>query len=226
MFNQLLMNMKIPQRYLQNRISNTRQEYATINKSIVDKLNPPNLYRFFCLSLYRNDYYKVRWRIKDLAKRTGEEETALKNFNKDIEAVLVRKRYPVPINHPIYEFTMRSLYCIPPIDRPNFITLSHLFMKVNLDIKVKGYYIKLLLIAEDNKILLSSNKLADKLGMGKKNIESYNLDLYGAGLLKYLPKGIELTPKELLLDNDIAKQCKEWNPINSKNVFKIGFKSK
>ena len=218
------MNMKIQLKHLQNRTSNIKQEYATINKSIVDKLNPPNLYRFFCLSLYRNDYYKVRWRIKDLAKRTGEEETALKNFNKDIEAVLVRKRYREDINHPLIEFTMRSLYCIPPIDRPNFITLSYLFMKVNLDIKVKGYYIKLLLIAEDNKILLSSNKLADKLGMGKKNIESYNLDLYGAGLLKYLPKGIELTPKELLLNNDIAKQRKEWNPINSKNVFKIGFK--
>ena len=136
--------MKIPQRHLQSRTSNIRQDYATINKSIVDKLNPPNLYRFFCLSLYRNDYYKVRWRIKDLAKRTGEKETALKNFNKDIEAVLVRKRYPVPINHPIYDFTMRSLYCIPPIDHPNFITLSHLFMKVDLNIKVKGYYIKLL----------------------------------------------------------------------------------
>ena len=220
MFNQLLMNMKIPQRHLQSRTSNIRQDYATINKSIVDKLNPPNLYRFFCLSLYRNDYYKVRWRIKDLAKRTGEEETALKKFNKDIEAVLVRKRYREDINHPLIEFTMRSLYCIPPIDHPNFITLSYLFMKVDLDIKVKGYYIKLLLIAEDNKILLSSNKLADKLGMGKKNIESYNLDLYGAGLLKYLPKGIELTPKELLLDNDIAKQRKEWNPINSKTCLR------
>ena len=212
--------MKIPQRHLQSRTCNIRQDYATINKSIVDKLNPPNLYRFFCLSLYRNDYYKVRWRIKDLAKRTGEEETALKKFNKDIEAVLVRKRYREDINHPLIEFTMRSLYCIPPIDHPNFITLSYLFMKVNLDIKVKGYYIKLLLIAEDNKILLSSNKLADKLGMGKKNIESYNLDLYGAGLLKYLPKGIELTPKELLLDNDIAKQRKEWNPINSKTCLR------
>lgn len=212
--------MKIPQRHLQSRTSNIRQDYATINKSIVDKLNPPNLYRFFCLSLYRNDYYKVRWRIKDLAKRTGEEETALKKFNKDIEAVLVRKRYREDINHPLIEFTMRSLYCIPPIDHPNFITLSYLFMKVNLDIKVKGYYIKLLLIAEDNKILLSSNKLADKLGMGKKNIESYNLDLYGAGLLKYLPKGIELTPKELLLGNDIAKQRKEWNPINSKTCLR------
>ena len=218
--------MKIPQRHLQSRTSNIRQNYATINKSIVDKLNPPNLYRFFCLSLYRNDYYKVRWRIKDLAKRTGEEETALKNFNKDIEVVLVRKKYSVPINHPIYEFTMRSLYCIPPIDHPNFITLSYLFMKVNLDIKVKGYYIKLLLIAEDNKILLSSNKLADKLGMGKKNVENYNLDLYNAGLLKFIPNGFELTPKELLLDNAIAQQRKEWIPQPPKDFLKMTFKPK
>ncbi len=218
--------MKIQLKYLQNRISNIRQDYATINKSIVDKLNPPNLYRFFCLSLYRNDYYKVRWRIKDLAKQTKENEDALKNFDKDIEAVLVRKRYPAPINHPIYDFTMRSLYCIPPFEYPNFITLSHLFMKVDLDIKVKGYYIKLLLIAENNKILLTPNKLALKLEMGKKSVENYNLDLYSAGLLKYLPNGFELTPQELLLDNDIAKQRKEWNPAPKKLFPNITLKSK
>ena len=150
----------------------------------------------------------------------------LQNRTSNIRQDYIRKRYREAINHPLIDFTMRSLYCILPIDRPNFITLSHLFMKVDLDIKVKGYYIKLLLIAEDNKILLSLNKLADKLEMGKKNVESYNLDLYSAGLLKFIPKGIELTPKELLLNNDIAKQRKEWNPINSKNVVKIAFKSK
>mgnify|MGYP003227506821 FL=1 len=150
----------------------------------------------------------------------------LQNRTSNIRQDYIRKRYREAINHPLIDFTMRSLYCILPIDRPNFITLSHLFMKVDLNIKVKGYYIKLLLIAEDNKILLSLNKLADKLGMGKKNVESYNLDLYSAGLLKFIPKGIELTPKELLLNNDIAKQRKEWNPINSKNVVKIAFKSK
>lgn len=220
------MNMKILLKHLQDRTSSIRQDYATINKSIVNKLNPPNLYRFFCLSLYRNDYYKVRWRIKDLAKRTKENKDALKNFNKDIEAVLVRKRYREAINHPLIDFTMRSLYCIPPIEQPNFITLSHLFMKVDLDIKVKGYYIKLLLITEDNKILLTPNKLADKLGMGKKSVEDYNLDLYSAGLLKYLPNGFELTPKELLLDNDIAIQRKEWIPQPPKDFLKMTFKHK
>lgn len=220
------MNMKIPLKHLQDRISSIRQDYATINKSIVNKLNPPNLYRFFCLSLYRNDYYKVRWRIKDLAKRTKENKDALKNFNKDIEAVLIRKRYREAINHPLIDFTMRSLYCIPPIEQPNFITLSHLFMKVDLNIKVKGYYIKLLLIAEDNKILLTPNKLALKLEMGKKSVVDYNLDLYSAGLLKYLPNGFELTPKELLLDNDIAIQRKEWIPQPPKDFLKMTLKHK
>ena len=220
------MNMKITQKLLQSRVSTSRQDYATINKSIVDKLNPSNLYRFFCLSLYRNDYYKVRWRIKDLAKRTGEKESALQDFNKDIEAVLVRKRYKEAINHPSVEFTMRSLYCIPPIEHPNFITLSYFLMKVDLNIKVKGYYIKLLLIAEDSKILLPPNKLADKLGVGKKSVEDYNLNLYSSGLLKYLPYGFELTPNELLLDNDIAKQRKEWIPHPPKDLFKMTFKHK
>ncbi|MCF2594862.1 hypothetical protein I6E11_13900, partial [Bacteroides caecigallinarum] len=84
----------------------------------------------------------------------------------------------------------------------------------------------LLLIANNNKIILSSKKLATTLGMGKNNIESYNLDLYNAGLLKFLPNGFELTPKELLLSNDIAKQRKEWNPTNSKNMVKLTLKLK
>ncbi|WP_455587559.1 hypothetical protein [Bacteroides sp.] len=212
--------MKIWQ--LQARVR--RQQYATINKSILHKLNPPNLYRFFCLSLYRNDYYKVRLTIRDIAKYTGEEEGALKNFNDDMGAVLVRKRYPMPISHPFIEFTMRSLYCIPPIEYPNFITLSHLFTEVGLSVKVKGYYIKLLLVAEDCKILLTPKRLGQELGMGKSAVESYNIDLYKTGLLRFLPNGIELTPKELLLGNDIAKQCRDWHPISKQFLSGVTLK--
>lgn len=205
--------MKIPQKQLQNRTSK-RQQYATINKSMLDRLNPPDLYRFFCLSLYRNTYYYVRLRIKDIAKITGEKESALQGFNDNMDNVLTRKKYPVPINHPVYEFTMRSLYKIPVIEKPNFITLSHLFVKLDLSVKVKGYYIKLLLIAEDSVIPLSPKDLAKRLGMGKSAIEDYNIDLYNAGLLKYLSKGFRLTPNELLLDNDIAVQREErGNPL-------------
>lgn len=200
---------KIPQKQLQNRTSK-RQDYATINKSMLDKLNPPDLYRFFCLSLYRNEYYNVRLRISDIAKETGEDESALKNFNTKMDEILIRKIYYVPSNNPIYEYSPRSLYKIPVIDKPDFITLSYIFIKLNLSVKVKGYYIKLLLIAEDYIIPYKPKELAEKLRMGKSAIEDYNIDLYKAGLLKYLSKGLEITPNELLLDNDIAVQRKEW----------------
>lgn len=212
------MNIKIHQRLLQNRVSK-RQDYATINKSMLNRLNPPNLYRFFCLSLYRNEYYNVRLRISDIAKVTGENEDALKNFNKDMDKILTRKKYPASINHPVYEFTMRSLYKIPAMETPDFITLSYLFIKLDLSVKAKGYYIKLLLIAEDSVIPFMPKELAPKLGMGKSAIEDYNIDLYKAGLLEYLPKGFRLTPNELLLDNDIAVQRKEWgNPLPNINM--------
>lgn len=216
--------MRIPQKQLQNRISK-RQQYATINKSMLDRLNPPDLYRFFCLSLYRNDYYNVRLRISDIAKVTGENEDALKNFNTKMDEVLVRKIYYVPSNSPVYEFSPRSLYKIPAMETPDFITLSYLFVKLDLSVKVKGYYIKLLLIAEDSVIPFMSKELAKKLGMGKSAIEDYNIDLYNAGLLKYLSKGFRLTPNELLLDNDIAVQRKEWLAISGNPLPNINMKS-
>lgn len=217
--------MKIPQKKLQNKVSK-RQQYATINKSMLNKLNPPDLYRFFCLSLYRNEYYNVRLRISDIAKITDEDEDALKNFNAKMDEVLVRKIYYVPSNNLVYEYSPRSLYKIPVIEKPNFITLSYHFIKLDLSLKVKGYYIKLLLVAEDSVILFNPKDLAKKVGMGKSAIEDYNIDLYNAGLLKYLSKGFRLTPNELLLDNDIARQRKEWLTIYGDPLPKITLNSK
>ena len=203
--------MNITKQHLINRTSR-RSDSATINKSMLNTLNEPDIYRFFCLSLYRNSYYNVRLRIKDIAKVTGEKESTLRNFNKNMDAVLIRKRYPAPINHPVYEFTMRSLNQIPAIDYKGFITLSHKFTQVRLSVKVKGYYIKLLLIAEDNTVPLTNIGIADKLGLSKNTVFKYNIELLKAGLLKLFPDRLELTPKELLLSNDEAKQKREWYP--------------
>lgn len=217
--------MKLSLKQLQNRVSK-RQQYATINKSMLNKLNPPDLYRFFCLSLYRNDYYNVRLRISDIAKVTDEDKSALKNFNAKMDEVLTRKKYYVPTNNPVYEYSPRSLYKIPAIDIPDFITLSYLFVKIDLNVKVKGYYIKLLLIAEDGIVALTPNEITEKLKMGKKSVANYNLDLYNAGLLKYFPNRLELTPNELLLSNDDAVQKKEWNAQQGDPLPNIKFKSK
>ena len=47
---------------------------------MINALNEPDLYRFFCLSLYRNSYYNVRLRIEDIAKIIGEKERYIKEF--------------------------------------------------------------------------------------------------------------------------------------------------
>jgi len=207
--NQLVMNeMKIDQEYLRYRRIK-RNDNATINKSILNKkITPPNLYRFFCLSLYRDDYYDVRLRIKDIAKVTGEKETALKKFNNDIDSVLVRKRYYNESNLPYFDLIPRSIYKIPPIEHTGYITLSKQFIKEDLTVKTKGYYIMLLLIAENNIISLTSKGIADKLGISKKSVEKYNLELHKAGFLKIFSGKLELTPHGLLLDNSVSKQCK------------------
>ena len=70
--------MNIAKQHLINRTS-IRTHNATINKSMLNALNEPDLYRFFCLSLYRNIYYNVRLRIEDIAKITGEKKGVLKN---------------------------------------------------------------------------------------------------------------------------------------------------
>ena len=93
----------------------------------------------------------------------------LQNRTSNIRQDYIRKRYREAINHPLIDFTMRSLYCILPIDRPNFITLSHLFMKVDLNIKVKGYYIKLLHPTNRNAYLITGWQLLNPLNGSVKS---------------------------------------------------------
>ena len=199
---------------------------ATINKSLLHKLNPANLYRFFCLSLFRNDYYNVRIRLKDLANITGEKVTALNRFNKDILDIIHQKKYYQDINHPVYK-AKRTSYHIPPIEREKeFITLSSRLTEIKVNPKVKGYYIKLLLIADNSIINLSPKQIALKLEMGRAIVEDYNVELYKLGLLRYLPKGVELTPDDLLIDNSYAIQMKHWNNTPQNPLPNITLKSK
>ena len=89
-----LLPMNIPINYL-NRKHLISKEYATINKSILI-LNPSNLYSLFCLSLYRKNWYNIKMRQKDLAKFTGEKESALKKLNTDIKGIVSIKEYYLP----------------------------------------------------------------------------------------------------------------------------------
>jgi len=191
-------------KFIRMRLTSIKR-YATINKSMLNQLSVANLFRFFCLSLFRNECYLVRIRLKDLAHATGEKETTLKNFNKDIRDIVNITPYYLPSEYPSIPVIRRNKYEIPSI-ATDYITLSSEFIYSDIEVKVKGYYIKLLLIAEENIISLSKKELARQLKIGDKTIDKYNLVLLQAGLLKPIKKEILLTPDNLLLDNDIAEQ--------------------
>ena len=127
----------------------------------------------------------------------------LQNRTSNIRQDYIRKRYREAINHPLIDFTMRSLYCILPIDRPNFITLSHLFMKVDLNIKVKGYYIKLLHPTNRNGIIASL----------------YTENIMIASLLGVFAFSSFWTIKEIFEQEERVK--KGWFPKNPKRIYKF-----
>lgn len=187
-------------------------------------LNPSNLYRLFCLSLYRSNWYNVKMRLEDLAKLTGEKKSALKNFNSDIKGIVSTKEYYLPTAHPIYTIR-RNRYNLPDLET-DFITLSKEFIQVNASVKLKGYYIKLLLIAENNIINLSNAKIGKLLRMNKDTVLLYNADLQKLGLLQIQSNRVKLTPGNLLLSNDIAEPKLVWNESIPNPLPNITLKSK
>lgn len=97
----------------------------------------------------------------------------------------------------------RTLYKLPDIAE-NYITISKRLVNIELDCKVKGYYLKLLLIANNGLVNLTDNKIAKLLGMKNGTVKAYNLELQQIGLLSIGNKSLELLPSNLLLDNSKA----------------------
>ena len=59
---------------------------ATVNYSILNRFKPANIYRFFCLSLSRDDWYNVRITLDELKRTSGGKSVS--SFNKKFEEYL------------------------------------------------------------------------------------------------------------------------------------------
>ena len=75
------------------------QQAATVNYSILTQFKPANIYRFFCLSLCRDEKYHVRITLDDLKAMTGEK--SLSKFNSDFREYLEIKMYSLDKAMPI-----------------------------------------------------------------------------------------------------------------------------
>ena len=68
---------------------------ATVNYSILNRFKPANIYRFFCLSLSRDDWYNVRITLDELKRTSGGKSVS--SFNK-------RLLYPITTIIPIWQY--------------------------------------------------------------------------------------------------------------------------
>lgn len=175
---------------------------ATINYSILKMFKSANIYRFFCVSLYRDDYYHARVTLDELKSITGDK--TLSGFNDKFREHFECNTYR--INKSKTMKPRRNVYHIPPIE-PQHITLSRRFIAIDLDTTTKGFFIQLILLSQFANIEMTKPNIIQELGIDKSTYDKYLRNLLGE-LVSVNSNCLVLHTDDILLENDFKGQMK------------------
>lgn len=184
---------------------------ATVNYSILNRFKPANIYRFFCLSLSRDDWYNVRITLDELKRTSGGKSVS--SFNKKFEEYLDIKPYFV--DNGFYYLTRRNIYHIPAMEE-QCITISNKFALIKLDAAIKGFFIQLLLLSRCGNVELTKANILKAIKIDEDTYEKYIIELAVVDLLLF-GNPLILHTENILLENDFSKQKK----LPTKKVNKI-----
>ena len=184
---------------------------ATVNYSILNRFKPANIYRFFCLSLSRDDWYNVRITLDKLKRTSGGKSVS--SFNKKFEEYLDIKPYFVDNGY--YYLTRRNIYHIPAMEE-QCITISNKFALIELDAAIKGFFIQLLLLSRCGNVELTKANILKAIKIDEDTYEKYIIELAVVDLLLF-GNPLILHTENILLENDFSKQKK----LPTKKVNKI-----
>ncbi|WP_373146514.1 hypothetical protein [Bacteroides thetaiotaomicron] len=184
---------------------------ATVNYSILNRFKPANIYRFFCLSLSRDDWYNVRITLDELKRTSGGKSVS--SFNKKFEEYLDIKPYFV--DNGFYYLTRRNIYHIPAMEE-QCITISNKFALIKLDAAIKGFFIQLLLLSRCGNVELTKANILKAIKIDEDTYEKYIIELAVVDLLLF-GNPLILHTENILLENDFSKQKK----LPTKKVDKI-----
>lgn len=175
---------------------------ATINYSILKLFKSANIYRFFCVSLYRDDYYHARVTLNELKSITGDK--TLSGFNDKFREHFECNTYR--INKSKTMKPRRNVYHIPPIE-PQHITLSRRFIAIDLDTTTKGFFIQLILLSQFANIEMTKPNIIKELRIDKSTYDKYLSDLLSKFV--FMNDGyLTLYTEDILLENDFKGQMK------------------
>ena len=184
---------------------------ATVNYSILNRFKPANIYRFFCLSLSRDDWYNVRITLDELKRTSGGKSVS--SFNKIFQEYLDIKPYFV--DNGFYYLTRRNIYHIPAMEE-QCITISNKFALIELDAAIKGFFIQLLLLSRCGNVELTKANILKAIKIDEDTYEKYIIELAVVDLLLF-GNPLILHTENILLENDFSKQKK----LPTKKVNKI-----
>ena len=184
---------------------------ATVNYSILNRFKPAYIYRFFCLSLSRDDWYNVRITLDELKRTSGDK--SLSSFNKKFKEYLDIKPYFV--DNGFYYPTRRNIYHIPAMEE-QCITISNKFALIELDAAIKGFFIQLLLLSRCGNVELTKANILKAIKIDEDTYEKYIIELAVVDLLLF-GNPLILHTENILLENDFSKQKK----LPTKKVNKI-----
>ena len=184
---------------------------ATVNYSILNRFKPANIYRFFCLSLSRDDWNNVRITLDELKRTSGGKSVS--SFNKKFEEYLDIKPYFV--DNGFYYPTRRNIYHIPAMEE-QCITISNKFALIELDAAIKGFFIQLLLLSRCGNVELTKANILKAIKIDEDTYEKYIIELAVVDLLLF-GNPLILHTENILLENDFSKQKK----LPTKKVNKI-----
>ena len=176
---------------------------ATVNYSILNRFKPANIYRFFCLSLSRDDWYNVRITLDELKRTSGGKSVS--SFNKKFEEYLDIKPYFVDNGY--YYLTRRNIYHIPAMEE-QCITISNKFALIELDAAIKGFFIQLLLLSRCGNVELTKANILKAIKIDEDTYEKYIIELAVVDLLLF-GNPLILHTENILLENDFPsrKNC-------------------
>lgn len=116
------------------------KDRATVNYSMLSQFKPANIFRFFCLSLRRDEYYYVHTTLEELKRTTGDK--SLNDFNKQFKEFLNIKPY-YEDNGFVFK-TRRNIYRVPPME-PECVTFSNNIIWIDLEAAHIGFFMQLFL---------------------------------------------------------------------------------
>ena len=173
---------------------------ATINYSMLPYFKPANIFRFFCLSLFRDKNYYVRKTLDELKEVTGE---SLSDFNLQFKEFLRIKHYYVD-NGFKYQ-TQRNIYHIPPMEL-ECVTFSRRIIGIELKSAHIGFFMQLVLLSKFSNIKLIKPEILKMIDMDGGTYDKYIIELMLKELIRIDNGILILKGEEYILETDFKYQ--------------------